>query len=120
MKHRVRCEVSGGVTGTRVSYLKNDGEEVIFPTHAAALEIATDLEQKANSCIYATAYYHYAPEPYVDPAEYRGNDYGDDEPLTEVLEDIARPLPPTPGFSKLGPAAQERALGRAKNFYPFD
>lgn len=29
-------------------------------------------------------------------------------------------LPPTPGFNKLGPAAQERARQRAKNFYPFD
>ena len=118
MKHRVRCEVSGGVTGTRVSYLKNDGEEWIFDDYTAAHETAQYLEEQANSCPYATAYYHYYPEPYVDPAEYRGNDYGDDEPLSDVLVDIARP--PTPGFSKLGPAAQERALARAKNFYPFD
>jgi hypothetical protein len=29
-------------------------------------------------------------------------------------------LPPTPGFNKLGPAAQHAARSRAKNFYPFD
>lgn len=30
------------------------------------------------------------------------------------------PLPPTPGFNKLGPAAQAAARSRAKAFYPFD
>ena len=31
----------------------------------------------------------------------------------------SNPLPPTPGLYKLGPAAQEAALSRAKAFYPF-
>ncbi len=30
-----------------------------------------------------------------------------------------KPLSPTPGFYKLGPAAKEAALSRAKAFYPF-
>jgi len=38
--------------------------------------------------------------------------------LNEALRDIARP--PTPGFHKLGSAAQAAARSRARAFYPFD
>ena len=42
----------------------------------------------------------------------------DAPPPLPFLEECDRP--PTSGFNKLGPAAQDAARSRAKNFYPFD
>ena len=44
----VMCQVSGGVTGTRVAPLKSNGEIRYFDTHAAALQEAERLNRTMN------------------------------------------------------------------------
>jgi hypothetical protein len=61
------CEVSGGVTGHRASWLKVEGIIQRYDTFGEATAIAADLQRKANGS-YATASFHYEPreiEPYA-------------------------------------------------------
>lgn len=60
--HRILCEVSGGITGHRVAYLKQRGVEVKFPTAAQAQTMANQLNEQANSHPYRTATYRYTVE----------------------------------------------------------
>ncbi len=46
--YQIRCRVSGGVTGTRVAILKQDGEELWFPTREAATTEANRLNREMN------------------------------------------------------------------------
>lgn len=61
-KFRVLCEVSGGVTGYRVAYLKNAGEEIIFPNRETAEAEAARLTTQANGP-HKSADFRYTPEP---------------------------------------------------------
>ena len=81
-----------------------------FDTWDTAFEVYTALDSALEGVPGVTL------ELYDDD----GNQYDPpqgDTSLNETLANIARP--PTPGFHKLGPAAQHRARGRAKAFYPF-
>lgn len=70
-KFRILCEVSGGVTGYRTAYLKeNGGKIVIFESQEKADihrdQLASNAKAKAQ---YATATYRYTVEPYLTGAE---------------------------------------------------
>ena len=57
---KVLCKVSGGVTGTRVAYLKDaEGREKIFSTKEEGETEASALNQKINGNPYRTASFRY-------------------------------------------------------------
>jgi hypothetical protein len=59
----VRCQVSGGVTGTRTSLLKGrDGTVQEFATREEAAAAAMRLTTQQNENIYRTAQFAYWPE----------------------------------------------------------
>ena len=55
---RVWCRVSGGVTGTRESYLKSDGKLAEFPTFEEANARAEELNKSMNH-EYSRAFFSY-------------------------------------------------------------
>lgn len=55
---RVFCEVSGGVTGYRCSYMKRNGEEMIFASKEAA-ELAAHNAMRQMNGPYAVARFKY-------------------------------------------------------------
>jgi len=59
MKYRIRCRVSGGVTGTREAWLKGkDGQEARYDTREEAEREAADLNRTMNH-LYSTASFRY-------------------------------------------------------------
>ena len=60
MVWHVRCHVSGGVTGTRESYLKDGDKVAEFATEAEALAEAERLSKQAN-VPHATARFKFWP-----------------------------------------------------------
>ncbi len=62
MTYVIHCEVSGGVTGYRQAYLKNDGVLVTFTDEAAAQAHADQLTATANDNKYRTADFRYTAE----------------------------------------------------------
>ena len=62
MKYRIFCECWGGVTGSRASYMKSGGVEVIFPDKETAETEAARLMEKTNGP-YRTAEFRYTAEP---------------------------------------------------------
>jgi hypothetical protein len=61
--YRIRCRVSGGITGTRENYLHANGGEAIFATLAdAQAECARLYADRARNTRYSTADFHYWPE----------------------------------------------------------
>ena len=57
-KYKIECSVSGGVTGSRQSDLKHNGETVIFPDRQTAKAEASRLATQANSG-YSSAFFTY-------------------------------------------------------------
>lgn len=49
-KYMIWCQVSGGVTGTRGSWLKSDGNTVYFQTRLAAEMKAHELNNRVMHC----------------------------------------------------------------------
>lgn len=64
MRYIVMCRVSGGVTGTRQSELKKDGQIQIFDQREEAEQRAVELTTKLNSDPYRTAAFQYWVEEY--------------------------------------------------------
>ena len=60
----IRCRVSGGVTGTRESLLKRDGNIMIFASRAEADAAATHL--RATMGRYSRATFSYTVEAHAD------------------------------------------------------
>lgn len=58
----VRCQVSGGVTGTRTGTLKKNGVICFFESQADAQEQADQLNQR-NDSPYRTCDFRYWVEP---------------------------------------------------------
>jgi len=61
MKFRIFCEVSGGVTGYRYSYLKKWGKAMLFSTQEAAQAECDRLKKKMNGP-HARATFSYSVE----------------------------------------------------------
>ena len=62
---KVLCKVSGGVTGTRIAYLKDaKGVEKIFATKEAAETEASALNRKMNGNPHRTATFRYQAVEY--------------------------------------------------------
>jgi len=59
---RIKCRVSGGVTGTRESYMKENGVVMYFDDKAEAQVIADHNNQERNGP-YATATFRYTVVP---------------------------------------------------------
>lgn len=59
---RILCEVSGGMTGYRSGYLKNNGREVEFETEAEAAAEAARLNEQMNGNPHRTANFRYTVE----------------------------------------------------------
>ncbi len=59
---RIKCRVSGGVTGTRESYMKERGVIMYFVTKAGAQKVA-DHRNKISNGPYKTADFSYTVEP---------------------------------------------------------
>jgi hypothetical protein len=59
---RIKCRVSGGVTGTREAYMKERGVVQYFATRKEAEAIADHRNKTANGP-YATATFKYTVEP---------------------------------------------------------
>lgn len=57
----IRCQVSGGVTGTRSALLKSNGAIVSFASLEEAQTEANRLNEKMNGP-YSTAFFSYSPE----------------------------------------------------------
>ena len=67
MKYRIKCVVSGGVTGHREGYFKQNGKVEIFTNEEKAKVYAAQLASNANStAAYTVANYSYTVEPYDD------------------------------------------------------
>ena len=59
---RIKCRVSGGVTGTRESYMKERGVITYFATKVGAQKVA-DHNNKVRNGPYKTADFKYTVEP---------------------------------------------------------
>ena len=59
---RIKCRVSGGVTGTRESYMKDRGIVQYWPTKQDAQTVA-DHNNKVRNGPYRTADFKYTVEP---------------------------------------------------------
>lgn len=59
---RIKCRVSGGVTGTREAYMKESGVIQYYPTRREAQAIA-DHRNKVSNGPYKTADFSYTVEP---------------------------------------------------------
>tara|TARA_R110000868_G_scaffold301534_1_gene561948 strand:- start:1058 stop:1264 length:207 start_codon:yes stop_codon:yes gene_type:complete len=55
---KIFCQVWGGVTGSRESFMKNNGEEMLFDNRAEAGEYAQKARDR-RSTPYETAQYRY-------------------------------------------------------------
>lgn len=64
MNYRILCEVSGGVTGYRAAYLKDQGVEQVFDALEQAEAVAGNLNATKNSNPYRTADFRYTVEPF--------------------------------------------------------
>lgn len=60
--YRIKCRVSGGVTGTRESYMKERGVVMYFATKVEAQGIA-DHNNRVRNGPYKTADFKYTVEP---------------------------------------------------------
>lgn len=64
-KWGVWCRVSGGVTGTREAWAKENGKTLLFDTEDEAKALATKWQASADDAKkYATASFRYAAQPY--------------------------------------------------------
>lgn len=62
-KYNIMCQVSGGITGTRTSYLKNDDGTIFKSTnYDSAAEYAEDLEKIMNSKSKKTQFRYWVEE----------------------------------------------------------
>jgi hypothetical protein len=62
MTYKIRCHVSGGVTGTREAWMKKaDGSDETFDTREQAEACANEMNRTMNS-IYSTAWFRYVVE----------------------------------------------------------
>jgi hypothetical protein len=50
MEFIVMCRVSGGVTGTRESVMKREGEPIVFPTREEAQAYADKANERVMHC----------------------------------------------------------------------
>lgn len=60
--YKILCEVSGGVTGNRTTYLKDRGVEMKFSTRGQAQEHADRLMEARNGNPYRVANFRYTVE----------------------------------------------------------
>ena len=60
MKYRIYTEISGGVTGSRSSYIKSNDKELHFETREKAEEYISEL--RASRSPYATFHQSYEVE----------------------------------------------------------
>lgn len=63
--YRIFCKVSGGVTGTRTAYYKDNGIEQTFLEKESAQAVCDTLNRTANSNPYQKATFRYTPEKFL-------------------------------------------------------
>ncbi len=63
MKYKLEVTISGGVTGTRTSDVKERGELIIFNKLEDAAKAAEKYQAAANSRPYQNAYFIYSVQP---------------------------------------------------------
>jgi hypothetical protein len=66
MTYGIWCVVSGGVTGRREAWLKQDGEIAVFEDRAEAEALAAHYNAQTNGNPYRTASFSYTVRDYGD------------------------------------------------------